>query len=200
VGRFVSGLPGAVTVTPAFPVFALGLMALGGLWLAIWRLSWRWLGLLPLLAGIVLAWTAPRPDILIAGDARTIAVREQDGRLAFLRKPKDKYAARSWLQRDGDARAPNEVPLIGRCDGLGCVAQVAGVTVAASLRPQALTEDCRRAALVISAAEAVECNGPALVLDAKALAQAGGYAITLTPRINAVSVNAWRGQRPWVVY
>ena len=198
-GRFVSGLPGAVTATPAFPVYALALMALGGLWLAIWRLSWRWLGLLPLLAGILLAWTAPRPQLLVAADARTIALRGPDGRLAFMRAPKDKYAARSWLQRDGDSRAPQDVPAIGHCDAQSCIATAGGLLIAAPLRPQALDEDCRRARIVISAARAPACNGPALVLDSKTIAAAGGYAIRMTPDIIAVSVNDWRGQRPWVI-
>ena len=42
--------------------------------------------------------------MLVAGDGETIAIRGDDGRLAFLRKPKDKYAARDWLRRDGDSR------------------------------------------------------------------------------------------------
>ncbi len=51
LGRAVSGLPGAVTPAPSMPVAALALMALGGLWLAIWRRRWRWLGLAPIAAG-----------------------------------------------------------------------------------------------------------------------------------------------------
>jgi competence protein ComEC len=42
MGRFVSGLPGAVTPSRAYPATALALIALGGLWLFIWRKSWRW--------------------------------------------------------------------------------------------------------------------------------------------------------------
>jgi competence protein ComEC len=198
VGRLISGLPGAVSPAPAFPVAALALMALGGLWLALWRLSWRWLGLLPLLAGVIWAWMALRPDVLIAADTRTIAVREADGRLAFLRPPKDRYAARDWLERDGDPRPLQAVEAHGNCDGLGCVTTVKTMMLAASLKPEALAEDCRRAALVISVAAAPDCAGPRLMLDGKAIAKAGGYAIRLTPQIKAVSVNEWRGARPWV--
>lgn len=135
----------------------------------------------------------------MAADARTIAVRGPDGRLAFVRSPKDSYAAQSWLQRDGDARALKDVARAGHCDGLGCVLTVAGVAIAAPLRPEALAEDCRRAVLIISAVPASGCKGPSLVLDAKATAQAGGYAIMLTSDINAAGVNPWRGKRPWVL-
>ena len=84
LGRWVSGLPGAVTVTPAFPLGALVLISLGGLWLAIWRRRLRWWGVLPVMVGIVLALSASRPDLFIAADARTIALRGADGRLYFI--------------------------------------------------------------------------------------------------------------------
>ncbi len=44
LGRWVADLPGAVTFTPSFPLFALVLISLGGLWLAIWQRSLRWRG------------------------------------------------------------------------------------------------------------------------------------------------------------
>ncbi|MEO7053463.1 MAG: ComEC/Rec2 family competence protein, partial [Rhizomicrobium sp.] len=104
LGRFVSGLPGAVTVTPAFPLSALVSIALGGLWILLWRRHWRWWGLLPVVAGIVMAVSAPRPDMMIASDARTIALRGPDGLFHFPRAPKDRFAAARWLLRDGDIR------------------------------------------------------------------------------------------------
>jgi competence protein ComEC len=198
-GRFVSGLPGAVTVLPSFPGWALALMSLGGLWLLLWRRRWRWLGLLPLFAGLVLAVLAPRPDILVAADGRTAALRGGDGRLAFILPPRDLYAAENWLKRDGDLRPPDQVPSIGRCDGQGCVAVVRGVRLALSLRPEALDEDCRRAALLLARPAVVDCGGPKLVLDGPAIAGEGGYAITVGSTLQALGVNSSRGRRPWVI-
>jgi len=200
LGRFVSDLPGAVTLTPAFPLTALVLIALGGLWLMIWRRSWRWFGVLPMLIGLILAVRAPRPDLLIAPDARTIAVRGDDGLLHFPNPPKDRFAASRWLVRDGDARDwRTAVGLANtRCDGLGCVTRQKGLTIAIGQRPEAQAEDCAKAAIVISAAPATSCDGPRLVLDARKIIAAGGYAITLSP-LNAESVHAQRGDRPWVV-
>jgi competence protein ComEC len=51
LGRWVSGLPGAVSLSQAMPLSALVLISLGGLWLAIWRRRWRWLGLAPMAVG-----------------------------------------------------------------------------------------------------------------------------------------------------
>jgi len=200
LGRFVSGLPGAVTLTPAFPLAALVLIALGGLWLAIWRRAWRWFGILPMLAGVVLAVQAPRPDLLIAPDAHTIALRRGDGLLHFPNPPKDRFAAARWLVRDGDARDWRAATGLAntRCDGLGCITRQKGFTIALGQRSEAQAADCAKADIVISAAPVFSCEGPRLVLDGRKIAAADGYAVTLSP-LDARSVNADRGERPWVV-
>jgi hypothetical protein len=68
--------------------------------------------------------------------------------------------------------------------------------IAMPLRPDAQSEDCTNAAIIIGAA--ADCRGPKLVLTKDAIVQGGGYAIRLKPAISATSVNAWRGMRPWV--
>ena len=196
-GRWVSGLPGAVAIAPAFPIAALALMAFGGLWLAIWRRSWRWLGLAPLLAGVAVAWFAPGPDILVAPDARSIAIRGDDGLLHFPRPPKDRYDAANWLLRDGDGREIATATGAGNCDGSGCVAIVKGLIVAMPSRAEALAEDCTRATILIGAAS--DCSGPKLVLTSAAITQSGGYAVALSPGFSATSDAQWRGRRPWVL-
>ena len=198
MGRWVSGLPGAVSLAPAMPLSALLLISLGGLWLAIWRTRWRWFGLAPLFLGGVLAFAAPRPDMLVASDAVTIAIRGPDGLLHFVRKPKDKFAGRDWLRRDGDGRDIQEaVGVAGlKCDGLGCVMKEK-LLIAASLRPEALAEDCVRAQVLVSAV-AADCKGPAVVIDQKAAATGEGWRVSLSPAPAAVSVRELRGDRPWV--
>ena len=199
-GKWVAGLPGAVTLAPAMPMAALLLITMGGLWLVIWRRGWRWWGLAPVVLGVVVAWTARPPDMLVASDARTIAIRGADGLLHFVKKPPDKYVARDWLKRDGDGRdigSAVDVPAM-RCDGLGCVLP-GKVLIAVSLRPEALAEDCARAQVLVSAVQAPNCKGPAIVIDQKAAAEGEGWRITLSPAPAADSVRAYRGDRPWVV-
>jgi len=199
MGRWVSGLPGAITLSPAMPMTALLSIAAGGLWLAIWKRRWRWWGLLPVLAGIILAWMAPLPDMLVAPDARTIAIRGADGLLHFVRKPGDKYVARDWLKRDGDARdIADAVSVPGmRCDGVGCVLK-GKIPIAISFKPESLMEDCTRAAIVVSAAQAPNCKGPAVMIDQTAAMKGQGWWITLSPTPSSESVRQWRGERPWV--
>jgi competence protein ComEC len=195
MGRFVSGLPGAVTMARAFPVGALALMALGGLWLAIWRRAWRMWGVVPIVLGMVWALIAPAPDILVADDARTLAIRGTDGLFYFPRPPKDSFAASRWLARDGDARDFHAALGGGKCDGESCVIKAPdGSLIAAPFRPEALADDCAHAAILISVMPVGNCMGPKLVLDSKTISRDGGYAIT-----NGIpfSVRAWRGERPW---
>ena len=101
--HWVSNLPGAVRMIPEAPGPVLALVALGGLWMFVWRGAWRLAGLVPLAVALLL-WTRPadRPDILIAPGARLIGVMGQDGRI--LDHPTAQgFAAKSWLRRDGDA-------------------------------------------------------------------------------------------------
>ncbi len=195
-GRFVSALPGAVTVSRAWPVGALAAMTLGGLWLAIWRTGWRWLGLAPIAAGIVIALAARAPDILVAADARTIALRGSDGRIHFPRPPKDRFSAARWLARDGDARSVKDAAGGATCDGESCVMTLPdGNLIAMPFRMEAVAEDCAHAAIILSAVPVENCPGPKLVLDSRAIALGGGYAITDGV---ALSVRQSRGDRPWV--
>ena len=203
VGRFVSHLPGAVTVVAAWPVTALVLISLGGLWVVIWRSAVRWLGLLPVIAGIVLIVLARPPDLLIARDGQTVAIRAEDRRLHFVGHIADEYSASEWLKRDGDARLARD-SVAGskegvRCDAMGCIAQTpSGVRVAAVRRAEALAEDCTNAEVVISAFPARGfCTGPKLVIDRIDVARRGAYAIWLDKTIVVRTVQELRGARPW---
>jgi len=200
LGRWVSGLPAAVTVTPSFPLAALVMISVGGLWCLIWRRVQRWWGVAPIVAGILLAISAPRPDLMIASDARTIALRGGDGLLYFPIPPKDHYAAGRWLARDGDSRSWDDA--VNRnlvsCDGQGCITRQHGLVIALSLQPEALDEDCARADVVIATTRIFSCTGPRLILGANEIASGGGYGVQLSP-LRAVSINQTRGARPWVL-
>jgi len=202
VAHWVAKLPGAASVAMVWPEYALVIVAFGGLWIAFWQKPWRWLGLAPICLGLIATFSTSRPDLMIARDAKTIALRLPDGSLGFVREPQDDYAAEIWLRRDGDSRdvqAAIAKPGQGvRCDELGCIATLAsGETVAAISRSEAL-EDCATANVVISAVPTRRrCEGPKLVLDRFDLSRNGGYAIWLGDEIKMETVEGERGQRPW---
>lgn len=203
VGRFVSGLPGAISAVSALPVGSVAALSLGGLWIGLWRRSWRWFGLAPIAGGLVAAMFARGPDLLVARDAATVAVRGGDGVLRLLRPARDRYSAAEWLKRDGDDHMPDAAIAthadgVG-CDGYGCVARAPdGSLIAAPLRIEALAEDCARAAIVVSATPiGRDCRGPKLVIDRFDVARSGGYAVWFGPALRVETVEGERGQRPW---
>ncbi|HWA30464.1 MAG TPA: ComEC/Rec2 family competence protein [Rhizomicrobium sp.] len=203
VGRWVSGLPGAVSITAAWPLGAIVWMSLGGLWIAIWRTRWRWLGVAPLTLGIATIFMVQQPDLLVARDAATVAIRGSDGVLWLLRKPSDKFSAEQWLKRDGDERDVQSAVATShngvRCDADGCVAHAPdGMLIAASARPTALAEDCSSADIVVSAVPTRGlCSGPKLVIDRFDVARNGAYAVWFGAKLRVESVRDIRGDRPW---
>src|SRR5205823_12187002 len=105
------------------------------------------------LIGVASLWAlrAPQPDVLVAPDGATFAVRTAAGRLAIFRTGSDIFATRDWLAADADPRAVRDKAL-GEglaCDNAGCVGRLAdGSLVAIARTIEAFEEDCRRAALV----------------------------------------------------
>jgi competence protein ComEC len=200
IAHWVAGLPGAATMVRAWPEVALGAIVFGGLWIALWRLQWRWLGLVPIGAGFVAIFMSAPADIFIARDGQSAAVRGPDGSLAILGEHPDEYTAAQWLLRDGDKRGVAAAREGAHCDEWGCVATARdGRTVALSLRAGALPDDCARANILISAVPVRGgCDSPQLVLDRFDIVRGG--AATLTIRQNGIDIETVagvRGRRPW---
>src|SRR5262249_28742445 len=153
VGLWVASLPGAYGRVSLFGVGPLLLATIGFLLIGLLKTPLRWSGTVAALAAAIWAASAPRPDVLIAGDGRGFAVRGIDGRLAIHHSGGDSFAIREWLAADADGRDVHD-PSLGQgiaCDPSGCVAKLAdGAMVSYVLTPEAYEEDCARAALVVA--------------------------------------------------
>ncbi len=206
IAREVAALPGAVTLVPAIPPVAIAVIAAGGLWLCIWRGPWRFLGIAVIGGGILVAATERRPDILVDGDARAMAVRGEDGALWLSTSRRARFTTDVWLRRDGQSTAETW-PWDGeaapgsalRCDSLGCIQRRDGRTVVLAVDPRALREDCASADLAITTVPAGRlCRGPAAVIDRFDLWRNGSHALWLTEDgVRVESAAASRGERPW---
>jgi competence protein ComEC len=193
-----------VVNVPALPTIGFVAIVAGGLWVLLWRQRWRLWGIVPIIAGIALAPTTARPDILVGRDGITVAVRAPDGRLSALASRGSAFELARWIDRDGERRAGTESadPRAFTCDALACSARVRGLTIAVVASPGSLRDDCRRAdVLIIRHAQARPCLAPRagqIVIDGRHLASAGAHAIFITasgPRIETVAEA--RGVRPW---
>jgi competence protein ComEC len=202
IAHWVADLPGATTLVRAWPPAALLAIVFGGLWIALWRRKWRWLGLAPIAVALSAILASAPPDLFIARDGQSMAVRGRDGALVILAEKPDEYTAAQWLLRDGDRRGVAAARKLAHCDELGCVATAKdGRVVALSLRAGALADDCALARIVVSRVPVrTRCKGPDLVLDRSDIVRDGAMAVTLGAGGIAVeTVAAIRGKRPWSV-
>ncbi len=204
VARTVAGWPGAVATLPVLPAAGLVSIVLGGLWLCLWQDRVRLLGCLGIIGGLLAIPLTDRPDILITGNGKLMAVRLADGALGLSSGKTERFASKIWMERDGqttprlwDAAQGTAAPVA--CDGLGCVYRHAGRHIAFIKDARAFVDDCRQGWIVISSVPARRaCRGAALTIDRFDLWRHGAHAIWIgKDAVTVKSVRADRGDRPW---
>jgi competence protein ComEC len=195
VASFTSDLPHAAIDLPSMPVPALVTFSLGGLWLCLWKRSWRLIGLAGMAGGLLIAVLHRPPDLLVSADGRNVAARTAAGALAFA-GPESRGGASlraSWAKLAGEGDSLPAWPTANVCTDFACRWQVAGRTVILARRRGA---DCAQAALVLAAAPGATCTG--LTIDYTRLRQGGNLAVWLaSDAIRMESVTDWQGDRPW---
>jgi competence protein ComEC len=200
VALWVTSLPGAVGRITAFSTGPLLLGSAGLVTLGLLKTPLRLTGAGVLIAACVWALRTPQPDVLVAGDGGSFAVRSNGDRLAFVKAGSDTFAFREWLAADADPRQPKDKTL-GQgvsCDDAGCVGRLAdGAVVAISRTAEAFEDDCRRAALIVTPREAPpDCA--AVVVDRTVWQAAGSVALRRVGSSWEVTMARPPGyDRPW---
>ena len=200
VALWVAGLPGAVGRIAAFGVGPLLLGTAGLILICLLRSPLRWSGLAAAAAASLWALAAPLPDVLVAPDGRSIAVRGASGLLSVAKGGGTDFAANDWLAADGDGR-PADDPSVRKdvaCDSAGCIARLAdGRRIALSLSPQAFEEDCRRAAVVVTPRQGPH-DCAALLIDRDRQRRTGAVALIRRGKDFELIPARSRGyDRPW---
>jgi competence protein ComEC len=200
VALWVAALPGAIGRVAAFGTGPLIAATSGIILLGLLRTPLRWSGAGAIMLAVIWALFAPQPDILISGDGHNVGVRGRDSRLHMMRTAKDTFLMKEWLAADADARLPGDASLADgiSCDEAGCVAQMPdGALVALTLQPEALADDCERAAVIVTSKQAPPACG-ALVIGRDRLHKQAAISLRRTRGgfvIDAVRPN--RVDRPW---
>jgi competence protein ComEC len=203
--RWVAALPGASVLVHPWPGAALALLAAGGLWLALWQQRWRWLGLLPCAAALVLVLLSRPPDLLVDRSLGMAAVRHQGGGVTLIEWRRDRLVRETWLRHLGIA-VPLEPPASGAggrdgiaCDDLGCVVDLGGGRrVSLAHEVEAAVEDCGRVDLVVARAGPDGCGRGASMVGPRALRYSGGVAISREgAELRVRTVAESRGDWPW---
>lgn len=209
IARFVAGLDGAVALFPAMPLWGMALAAFGGLWLCLWTGRVRFAGAPAVIAGLLSLGTVEPPHILVAGDGRLMAVRDEAGRLMLSRPRGGGFVRETWLRRDGEIDDGIEAwPRIGKsldgrldCAVTHCIYRVNGATVALVRQPRALPVACRDTDLTIApvALYATCRRMTGRAIDRMDLLADGAHAIWIKDGAFRIeTVRESRGQRPWV--
>jgi competence protein ComEC len=183
VAQWVAALPGAIGRMAAFGTGPLIAATAGIILLGLLRTPLRWSG--AAIIGLAIAWSlaVAQPDILISADGRNVGVRGGDGRLHVISAGKDAFTVREWLAADADRRGPADPSLAEgvSCDDAGCVVKASGGgIVALARRPDAMEDDCLRAAVMVTAWQAPE-GCLAQVVDQERLRREGALALRRAP-------------------
>lgn len=206
VAAFVAGLDGAVRAVPAGPTASLVLIALGGLFVILWRGRARALGVLPALAGLALWAAADRPDILIAENGRLFGIRTEAGRILNSGRGNG-FAAGIWLDNDGDragqeaafARAARAGMERSRGRALIDVAGLGPFLYRGSAAPDADSRAaCREVAVLLAPRWRQAPPGRCLFIGADMLRREGALAIRLGDgRLRVDGARSANRSRPW---
>ncbi len=206
VAHTVAAWPGATLAVPAMPTAGLVAIALGGVWLCLWRRAWRLVGLTAILLGLLSAAATEPPDVLVSADGGLFGVRAADGALLLSSRSRQRFSGETWRRRLGEDEAENwtsastELGSGLSCDSLGCIYRAGGQVVALVYDSRALTDDCATATVVISR-EPVrrgQCRSVRRIVDRFDLWRGGAHAFWLRKDgVRVESAAAYRGVRPW---
>ncbi|MEA3038105.1 MAG: competence protein ComEC, partial [Sphingomonadales bacterium] len=209
LARATAASPGAVAMLPEIPDGAYALMIGGGLWLCLWRSGWRRWGLAPIAAGALWAALTPAPDLLVTGDGRHAAVRDDGGDVAILRTRAGDYVRGMLAESSG---LDGDLPDLDDAGRAACTDDACTIALHREGREwrilalrtryrfdiEPLLRACAEADIVVAERRLPRRCAPRwLKADAGVLARTGGLSIRLgdTPRIETAAAR-W-GDHPW---
>jgi competence protein ComEC len=209
IAHVVAAAKGAVAALPSMPVWAFAAMVAGGLWICIWEHPARRYGLVLVALGAIGAALTPRPDLLVTGDGRHLAVVGQDGRPALLRPRTGDYVRDTLSEAagfDGEPALLDEQSF-GNCSKDACIAiierdgrrwQLLATRSRNFLDWRSFMAACASSDLVVSDRRLPDaCTPRWLKLDRPALERSGGLTIRIGSKPVVQSVAERVGDHPW---
>ncbi|OYY70742.1 MAG: hypothetical protein B7Y44_02470 [Sphingomonadales bacterium 28-55-16] len=205
----VTALPGAVAMLPAMPVWAFAAFIGGALLFGLLATRVRYLGMPFCIGGVIAMATAPRPDILVTGDGKHVALVRADGHIALMRENAGDFVRGMIFETAGsDAIAtPMEQWPGAVCTLDNCVITVAqekrvwtilATRTASQVPSMEMAAACKRVDIVVSDRWLPQsCRPKWIKADRRLLEQSGGLAFYLNePRI--IAANDANRHMPWV--
>lgn len=205
IAAHVSALPGDLWATPRLPIAGLALIAAGGLWLCLWRGSWRLWGVAAVALGLsTMALTRP-PDILLAEGGRFLAVRAPNGHYLVSTGYGEKFARAVFAEETAQSLSNWPRHPVPARDGLSCAGALCryrarGRRVLILTGRAILPDNCGGVDAIVARVPAgLRCRGIVPVVDRIDSWRRGAVALWLDPGGVAIeSADESRGARPWV--
>lgn len=104
ITAYVSSLPYAGYQVLSMPLWGLNLIVFGGLWLCLWKLSWRKWGVLLIVAGVLSIFTVKVPDVMIDEEASLVAVKDEQSSLVILPARGNNFVKQIWLEKTANEK------------------------------------------------------------------------------------------------
>lgn len=211
IAHSVAGSRAAVATLPSMPVWTFAMMVFGALWLCLWTSRTRVLGIVPFAIGAFAAALTSKPDLLITGDGRHLAILSSDGTPLMLRDRSGDFMRDLVSEASGFDDEPGLLATapFSSCSRDACVVRiqradreyrVLATRTAASIEWQSLVSACAAVDIAVSDRWLPRsCKPRWLKLDRKALEATGGIAIYLgdKPRVDTVAERL--GAHPWAM-
>ncbi len=218
IAQMVAGFTDARVNVGTISMSAFLIIVSGGLWLCLWKSTYRYLGLAIMLVGIALAPFYETPFLLIERDGKNIVLIDQNKTMWPLSTRIARYSLDHWKSAYGaliqhkkqqgarkTGATQNRTTRRWRCDQYGCTAHINKLLVAYSKHPGALAEDCAHADIVVATypvpKKMNECSNGNLVIDKRALRRSGAHAFYFkNHKIKRINARQIRGDRPWTIH
>ena len=201
IAQMVSTWPGAAILIPTPPSAFVALITFGGLWICIWRNSWRWGGLIPCVVGCISLVFQNSATIYAAGDGSIIAYRSKDT-LYVSNLKRGSFFADQWMKELGLKQKkswPEDRVKIGS------VLLVRSPDFYDPSPFEVSEEMCQEKALITTGYAWRECKEwgriPRILIDRYTLKRDGTYQFWVTSNgLEKKCVRKSLGQRPWNLY
>ena len=209
IAHEVSSLPGAISMLPAMPDWAFGAIIFGALVTGLLQSRARLFGLLPFGIGLVAMLLAPRPDLLVTGDGKHLALVESGGAVSLLRDGAGDYVRDMLLESAGTNADP--IPIENR-KGVRCSPDICVFDIERGKRrwsvlatrtryqvpSMEMASACKRVDIVVSDRWLPwSCKPRWIKADRNLLEISGGLAFYL-PQSRLVTANEDNLHQPWV--
>ena len=209
LAHFVSGLPGAVSMMPEMPIWSYAAFWAGALLFGLLQTDIRYVGIPIFLIGIAGMVLAPRPDILVTGDGKHLALVAADGKVSLLRVKAGDFVRDMISEKAGSnaVATPIEQWPGARCTSDNCIISIAApnrtwtilaTRTAYQVPAVEMAAACRRVDIVMSDRWLPQsCRPKWIKADRRLLEQTGGLAIYLAEQ-RVITANENRAHTPWV--